>query len=147
MKRKSTWHTCVCVCACVRMHGCVCVCVCVHARECVCVCVCVCVYLAWGSPYLMPTPTRGSKSITFFTVAWSGNANMMAAVETIRTSIISLKTTLGTQLTAMHQDFSPVVYLVYNFICFTEVLLVCPKRAKCSKGQKHYKESLLTVTY
>lgn len=36
-------------------------------------------YLVWGIPYLMPTPTRGSALITFFTVAWSGNANRIEA--------------------------------------------------------------------
>lgn len=38
-------------------------------------------YLVWGIPYLMPTPTRGSALITFFTVAWSGNANRIEAVD------------------------------------------------------------------
>ena len=37
-------------------------------------------YLVCGIPYLMPTPTRGSALITFFTVAWSGNANRIEAV-------------------------------------------------------------------
>lgn len=36
-------------------------------------------YLVCGIPYLMPTPTRGSALITFFTVAWSGNANRIEA--------------------------------------------------------------------
>jgi hypothetical protein len=30
-------------------------------------------------PYLIPTPTRGRALITFFTVVWSANANMMEA--------------------------------------------------------------------
>jgi hypothetical protein len=39
-------------------------------------------------PYLMPTPTRGRALITFFTVAWSGNANMMdAGTQDIQTSV------------------------------------------------------------
>ena len=38
-------------------------------------------YLVCGIPYLMPTPTRGSALITFFTVAWSGNANRIEAVD------------------------------------------------------------------
>lgn len=37
-------------------------------------------YLVWGIPYLMPTPTRGSALIIFFTVAWSENANRIEAV-------------------------------------------------------------------
>lgn len=36
-------------------------------------------YLDWLRPYFTPTPTLGSALITFFTVAWSGNANIMAA--------------------------------------------------------------------
>lgn len=36
-------------------------------------------------PYLMPTPTLGNALMTFFTVAWSGNAKNMDA-ETWRTS-------------------------------------------------------------
>jgi len=38
-------------------------------------------YLVWGIPYLMPTPTRGSALIIFFTVAWSENANRIEAVD------------------------------------------------------------------
>lgn len=38
-------------------------------------------YLVWGIPYLMPTPTRGSALIIFFTVAWSENANKIEAVD------------------------------------------------------------------
>lgn len=37
-------------------------------------------YLVWGIPYLMPTPTRGSALIIFFTVAWSENVNRIEAV-------------------------------------------------------------------
>jgi len=38
-------------------------------------------YLVWGIPYLMPTPTRGSALIIFFTVAWSENENRIEAVD------------------------------------------------------------------
>lgn len=38
-------------------------------------------YLVCGIPYLMPTPTRGSALIIFFTVAWSENANRIEAVD------------------------------------------------------------------
>ena len=34
-------HSCVCVCACVRVRACMCVCVCVRA------CMCVCVWVPW----------------------------------------------------------------------------------------------------
>ena len=36
-------------------------------------------YLVCGRPYLTPTPTLGRALTTFFKVAWSGKANMMAA--------------------------------------------------------------------
>lgn len=36
-------------------------------------------HLVCGIPYLMPTPTRGRAFITFFTVAWSGKANIIDA--------------------------------------------------------------------
>lgn len=32
-------------------------------------------------PYFIPTPTLGSAFITFFTVAWSGNANSIDAAK------------------------------------------------------------------
>ena len=36
-------------------------------------------HLVCGRPYLTPTPTLGSAFTTFFTVAWSGKANITAA--------------------------------------------------------------------
>ena len=38
-------------------------------------------HLVCGRPYLTPTPTRGNALITFFTVSWSGKANITAAEE------------------------------------------------------------------
>lgn len=49
-------------------------------------------YLVWGSPKIVPTPTRGRQLTTFFTVAWSGKLNMTPTVNTrveIRQDFIS----------------------------------------------------------
>lgn len=39
-------------------------------------------YLVWGSPKIVPIPTRGRQLTTFFTVAWSGKLNMTPTVNT-----------------------------------------------------------------
>lgn len=55
-----------------------------------------------GMPYLMPTPTLGRALMTFFTVAWSGNAKNMEA-ETWRTSYI-LRVIILVEVTADGQQ-------------------------------------------
>lgn len=44
-------------------------------------------YLVCGIPYLIPTPTLGSAFITFFTVAWSGKANITEAEKNMKSLV------------------------------------------------------------